>query len=42
MLLGDTKMTPDSGTRLVAMDVIDYIAQAGQVEAKAEGRIDLN
>ena len=34
-----THVSPDSGTRLVALDVIDYIAAAKRIDAKIEGRI---
>lgn len=39
MLAGKTHVSPDSGTRLVALDVIDYIAAAKRIDAKIEGRI---
>ncbi len=39
MLAGKTHVSPDSGTRLVALDVIDYIAAAKRIDTKIEGRI---
>ena len=39
MLAGKTHVSADSGTRLVALDVIDYIAAAKLINAKIEGRI---
>jgi 2',3'-cyclic-nucleotide 2'-phosphodiesterase (5'-nucleotidase family) len=39
MLAGKSDVTRDSGTRLVALDVIDYIDAAKLVGAKVEGRI---
>jgi 5'-nucleotidase / UDP-sugar diphosphatase len=41
MLAGKTHVSADSGTRLVALDVIDYIAAAKRIDAKIEGRIVL-
>src|SRR3984893_7870877 len=39
MLAGKTHVSPDSGTRLVALDVIDYVDALKLVDAKVEGRI---
>ena len=39
MLAGETHVSADSGTRLVALDVIDYIATVKLIDAKIEGRI---
>ncbi|MCI0465648.1 MAG: bifunctional metallophosphatase/5'-nucleotidase [Beijerinckiaceae bacterium] len=39
MLAGKTQVTADSGTRLVALDVIGYIETLKTVDAKVEGRI---
>ncbi|MGA7383192.1 MAG: 5'-nucleotidase C-terminal domain-containing protein, partial [Methylocella sp.] len=39
MLAGKTHVTADSGTRLVALDVIDYVEGAKVIDAKVEGRI---
>jgi 5'-nucleotidase/UDP-sugar diphosphatase len=39
MLAGNTHVTADSGTRLVALDVIDFIAAVKRIDAKIEGRI---
>ncbi|HUB64409.1 MAG TPA: bifunctional UDP-sugar hydrolase/5'-nucleotidase [Methylocella sp.] len=39
MLAGKTHVSADSGTRLVALDVIDYIASVKLIDAKIEGRI---
>jgi 5'-nucleotidase/UDP-sugar diphosphatase len=39
MLAGKTHVSADSGTRLVALDVIDYIAAVKLIDAKIEGRI---
>jgi 5'-nucleotidase / UDP-sugar diphosphatase len=39
MLAGKTHVSADSGTRLVALDVIDFIASAKRIDAKIEGRI---
>ena len=39
MLAGKTHVTADSGTRLVALDVIDYVEAAKIIDAKVEGRI---
>jgi 2',3'-cyclic-nucleotide 2'-phosphodiesterase (5'-nucleotidase family) len=39
MLAGKTHVSADSGTRLVALDVIDYITAAKTIDAKIEGRI---
>ncbi len=39
MLAGKTHVSADSGTRLAALDVIDYIAAAKLIDAKIEGRI---
>ncbi len=39
MLAGKTHVTTDSGTRLVALDVIDYIEEMKFVDAKVGGRI---
>jgi 5'-nucleotidase / UDP-sugar diphosphatase len=39
MLAGKTHVSADSGTRLVALDVIDYITAAKRIDAKIEGRI---
>jgi 2',3'-cyclic-nucleotide 2'-phosphodiesterase (5'-nucleotidase family) len=41
MLAGKTHVSADSGTRLIALDVIDYIAAAKLIDAKVEGRIVL-
>jgi hypothetical protein len=32
-------VSADSGTRLVALDVIDFVAAAKIIDAKVEGRI---
>jgi len=39
MLAGKTQVSADSGTRLVALDVIDFVAAAKIIHAKEEGRI---
>ena len=39
MLQGKTQVTSDSGTRLVALDVIGYAETLKLVDAKVEGRI---
>jgi hypothetical protein len=39
MLAGKTHVSADSGTMLVAVDVIDYIAAAKLIDARVEGRI---
>jgi 2',3'-cyclic-nucleotide 2'-phosphodiesterase (5'-nucleotidase family) len=39
MLAGGSDVTADSGTRLVAQDVMDYIEAEKRVTAKVEGRI---
>jgi hypothetical protein len=39
MLAGKTHVSPDSGTRLAALDVIDYVEAAKIIDAKVEGRI---
>lgn len=39
MLAGKDEITKDSGTRLVALDVIDYIEAKKVIDAKIEGRI---
>jgi 5'-nucleotidase / UDP-sugar diphosphatase len=39
MLAGKTHVTADSGTRLVALDVIDYVEALKLIDAKVEGRI---
>jgi 5'-nucleotidase/UDP-sugar diphosphatase len=39
MLAGKTRVSADSGTRLVALDVIDYVEVAKTIDAKVEGRI---
>ena len=39
MLTGTTRVSADSGTRLVALDVIDYVAALKLIDAKVEGRI---
>ncbi len=39
MLAGKTHVTADSGTRLVALDVIDYVEAAKVIDSKVEGRI---
>ena len=39
MLAGKTHVSADSGTRLVALDVIDYVEAAKIIDAKVEGRI---
>ena len=39
MLAGKTHVSMDSGIRLVALDVIDYIAAMKIIDAKVEGRI---
>ena len=41
MLAGKTHVSADSGTRLVALDVIDYVEAAKVIDAKVEGRIVL-
>jgi 5'-nucleotidase / UDP-sugar diphosphatase len=41
MLAGKTHVSADSGTRLVALDVIDYVEAAKIIDAKVEGRIVL-
>jgi hypothetical protein len=41
MLAGKTHVSADSGTRLIALDVINYIAAAKLIDAKVEGRIVL-
>ena len=38
MLAGKTHVSTDSGTRLVALDVIDYIEAAKLIDAKVEGQ----
>lgn len=39
MLAGKTQVSVDSGTRLVSLDVIDYIAAVKLIDVKAGGRI---
>ncbi|MGH6799952.1 MAG: bifunctional metallophosphatase/5'-nucleotidase [Methylocella sp.] len=39
MLAGKTQVSVDSGTRLVALDVIDYVEALKLIDAKVEGRI---
>jgi len=39
MLAGKTEVSADSGTRLVALDVIDYVEALKIIDAKVEGRI---
>ncbi|HUI19501.1 MAG TPA: bifunctional UDP-sugar hydrolase/5'-nucleotidase [Methylocella sp.] len=39
MLAGKMHVSADSGTRLVALDVIDYVEMAKPLDAKVEGRI---
>jgi 5'-nucleotidase / UDP-sugar diphosphatase len=39
MLAGESKVTKDSGTRLVALDVISYAQALRRIDAKVEGRI---
>jgi 5'-nucleotidase / UDP-sugar diphosphatase len=39
MLAGKTHVSADSGTRLVALDVIDYAEALKLIDAKVEGRI---
>ena len=39
MLAGKTQVSADSGTRLVALDVIDYFEALKRINAKVEGRI---
>ena len=39
MLAGKTHVSADSGTRLVALDVIDYVEALKIIDAKVEGRI---
>ncbi len=39
MLAGKTHVSADSGTRLVALDVIDYVEAAKIIDAKVEGKI---
>jgi 5'-nucleotidase / UDP-sugar diphosphatase len=39
MLAGKTQVSADSGTRLVALDVIDYFEALKRIDAKVEGRI---
>jgi 5'-nucleotidase/UDP-sugar diphosphatase len=39
MLAGKTQVSADSGTRLVALDVIDYVETLKLIDAKVEGRI---
>ncbi len=39
MLAGKTHVSADSGTRLVALDVMDYVEALKLVDAKVEGRI---
>jgi 5'-nucleotidase/UDP-sugar diphosphatase len=41
MLAGKTQVSADSGTRLVALDVIEYVETAKIIDAKVEGRIVL-
>jgi hypothetical protein len=41
MLAGKTHVSADSGTRLVALDVMDYVEAAKVIDAKVEGRIVL-
>ena len=41
MLAGKSQVSADSGTRLVALDVIDYVEAAKIIDAKVEGRIVL-
>jgi 2',3'-cyclic-nucleotide 2'-phosphodiesterase (5'-nucleotidase family) len=41
MLAGKTHVSADSGTRLVALDVIDYVEALKLIDAKVEGRIVL-
>jgi 5'-nucleotidase / UDP-sugar diphosphatase len=40
MLAGKTHVNADSGTRLVALDVIDYVEALKLIDAKVEGRIE--
>jgi len=39
MLAGDSEVTKDSGTKLVAVDVIGYAETLHRIDAKVEGRI---
>jgi hypothetical protein len=39
MLVGKSDVTKDSGTRLVAVDVISYAQALRRIDAKVEGRI---
>jgi 5'-nucleotidase / UDP-sugar diphosphatase len=39
MLAGKTHVSADSGTRLVALDVMDYVEALKLIDAKVEGRI---
>lgn len=39
MLAGESLVTKDSGTRLVALDVISYIEALQRIHAKVDGRI---
>ncbi len=39
MLAGKTQVSADSGTRLVTLDVMDYVEALKLVDAKVEGRI---
>jgi 2',3'-cyclic-nucleotide 2'-phosphodiesterase (5'-nucleotidase family) len=41
MLAGKTHVSADSGTRLVALDVIDYVQALKLIDSKVEGRIVL-
>jgi len=41
MLAGEAQVTDDSGSRLVAQDVMDYVEALRSVDAKVEGRIVL-
>jgi 2',3'-cyclic-nucleotide 2'-phosphodiesterase (5'-nucleotidase family) len=39
MFAGEAELSADSGTRLVAQDVIDYVEASHRIDAKVEGRI---
>jgi len=39
MLVGKAHVSADSGTRLVSLDVMDYVEAAKLIDAKVEGRI---
>ncbi len=41
MLAGKTQVSADSGPRLVALGVIDYVEALKLIDAKVEGRIVL-